>query len=225
MRQPFRLDPDNFYRSTLLEQIPWLEHGFGTKLSKDWLSGRQVTTGRQIHSDRILIANGRKGHLGEGDAIVTSEPRKMVEIRTADCVPILIADRERRVVAAVHAGWRGTVSSIAIKTVTVMAEEFGSGPDDLVAAIGPAIGECCYEVGAEVAEQFQPFFPEREDLRGRARINLAEANSRQLEQAGIRRADIHMAELCTSCHGDMFESYRRDRDASGRMAAAIGIQY
>lgn len=207
-------DERGVLHSELLGQFPWLIHGFGTRLSPDWPG--PYTYLKQIHSAIVAIAEAERGCLGEGDALVTSEPGQIVGIRTADCVPILLADPVRRVVAAVHAGWRGTVADVVTRTV----ERMESAASDLYAAIGPAIGECCFEVGPEVSEKFRSIFPDRENLR---HVHLVEANRRQLLAAGIRESRIESANRCTVCEADLLHSYRRDKEASGRMVAAIGI--
>lgn len=218
------LNGDNVYRSTVFGAVPGLEHGFGTRQPSNWLTRQTLTTVRQVHSDRVVVANGCSGLLGEGDAIITGHPGTVLAVRTADCVPILIADVRNRAVAAVHAGWRGTVSEIAAKTVAAMEREFGSKPEELRAGIGPGIDACCFEVGPEVAIQFGTLFPERDDLDGRSHIDLIEANYRQLRGQGISGQHIDIARLCTCCGADRFHSFRREREAAGRMISAIGIQ-
>ena len=212
------------YRSTALEALSWLEHGFGTRRSLAWPSSEaKIATVRQIHSKNVIVAD-HSGELGEADAIVTNTPGITLVIRTADCLPILIADPRNKAVAAVHAGWRGTVQQIVLETVHIMTDRFGARPEDLIVAIGPAIGECCYEVGPEVATQFSPFFPERQDLGRRAKIGLAEAAIRQLRRNGGSLGQIDSSGLCTRCLGAEFHSYRRDGVAAGRMFSAIGIR-
>jgi YfiH family protein len=142
-------------------------------------------------------------------------------VRTADCVPLLIADPKRKVIAAVHAGWRGTVAGITARTIERLALDYETNPNDCVAAIGPSIGPCCFEVGPEVARQFTGFFPEALDL---AHIDLIEANRRALIAAGLAPENIETANLCTMCDRQLFHSYRRDRDSAGRMVSAIGIR-
>jgi polyphenol oxidase len=199
--------------SELLKRIPWLIHGFGTRLSESWPG--EYTYLKQTHSDNVVSVNGASGCVGEGDALISSNPGDRIGIRTADCVPILLADEQRRVVAAVHAGWRGTVAEIARKTVERMKAEFGSSPDHLLAAIGPSIGKCCFEVGPEVAEQF--------GVAGRTHIDLVEANFRQLRAAGVPSDHVDVAGLCTVCDPVRFHSFRRDKQQSGRMVTIIGI--
>lgn len=219
----FRLDPGQVFRAEILQQFEWLEHGFGTRHSPAWPTGENLATLRQIHSNKVILAD-RPGDLGEGDALISNTPGLTLVIRTADCLPILIADPENRAIAAVHAGWRGTVQQILLETVRAMSDRFGSRPQDLAIAVGPAIGECCYEVGAEVAEQFSGFFPKLQSPKGKARINLAEASIRQLRRNGGSLGQIDPSGLCTRCLRDLFHSYRRDGNAAGRMFSGIGIR-
>ncbi len=212
---------DNVFRAEALDSLPWLQHGFGTRLSVGWPAINNLATAKQIHSDRVLLVESA-GPQGEGDALISNRPGVGLAIRTADCLPILMADRRTRVVAAVHAGWRGVVSEIVSKTVHAMCQGFDSKPKDLVVAIGPGIGGCCFEVGPEVAVQFAPFLPEL-DLSGRAKIDLVETTCRQLRRNGVSEGQISTSGLCSYCNPELFESYRRDRDASGRMVAMIGV--
>ncbi len=225
MQSSFYLDEQQVIRSRSLDQFPWLEHGFGTRLSQNWPTGPAVTA-KQIHSARVLLADGYShGVLGEGDAIVVSQPGTLAAIRTADCLPILILDPIRRVAAAVHAGWRGTVDQITSATVRQLSNTFDTRPGDVIALIGPGIQQCCFEVGAEVASQFGDFFPERKDVQERTRISLAETNRRQLISAGILPENIEAIDECTCCKPERFESFRRDREASGRMVSVIGLRF
>jgi len=163
---------------------------------------------KQIHSNRVLIAT-ETGSAGEGDALISD--RVKVSIRTADCLPILVADPRRKAVAAIHAGWRGTAAGIVGAAIDLMRAEFGTDPQDLLAAIGPGIGVCCYEVGEEVARQFG------RDTAGC--IDLAEANRNQLIAAGVKQIDV--LAHCTFCEADQFHSFRRDKDRAGRMISYI----
>ena len=225
----FRLDDHNVYRAESLEQFPWIEHGFGTRLSNGWPDLSRLATPRQIHSDRVLVVpedppTGPAVRIGEGDALVLVHPGIMAGIRTADCLPILLVDAVGRRVGAVHAGWRGTVSEISAKTVQAMMCQFGTRPENIWATIGPGIGPCCFEVGPEVAIRFGPFFPERADLHHRARIDLVETNRRQLVAAGVPPGHIECSGLCTACRQREFHSFRRDKDRAGRMISAIGLR-
>lgn len=221
----FLRDDQFVYRVLPWLELDWLEHGFGTRRSEDWSRRPELISLKQVHSDVSLYADGRMvGRMGEGDALLTDVPGAVVGVRTADCVPILIADVSKRTVAAVHAGWRGTVQAIAAKAVGAMAARFGSDARDMQAAIGPAIGACCYEVGPEVASQFKNFLPERTALGERAHLDLPEVNRRQLISAGLPPDRIHLCGLCTACLEGEFFSWRRDRQKHERMVSAIGIR-
>ena len=221
----FRIDNRGVYQAQALEELPWFEHGFGTRSSRDWPPGdTAVANLRQIHSDNVLVAE-RAGCIGEGDALITNRPGVRLSIRTADCLPILIADPANRAIAAIHAGWRGTILGIVPKTVSAMQERFGSRQEDLVVVVGPGIANCCFEVGPEVAVQFSDYFPEREDLlSGRAKIDLVETTRRQLGRNGGATGQFFASGLCTVCHSNLLHSYRRDREAAGRMVSVIGIR-
>jgi YfiH family protein len=218
----FYLDASQIFRAQTLERLPWLEHGFGTRHSVVDPNGAEIATLKQVHSDRAVVAD-RAGELGEGDALISNRPGLTLAIRTADCLPILVADPKNRAVAAIHAGWRGAVEDIAGKTVAALAYKFGSRPEDLVVAIGPGIGVCCFEVGGEVASRFGSFFPERNDLGGRTKLDLDETIRRQLGRIGVTVGQTVSARLCTCCQPDTFHSYRRDRELAGRMVTSIGI--
>ncbi len=217
----FHKSEGGVYLSDALRRIQWLEHGFGTRLAQP--TADNLFTLRQVHSNRVLKAEGRPGTVGEGDALVTDTPGLWLGVRTADCLPILLADQRRRAVAAVHAGWRGTTQGVAAEAVRTMRALFETDPADLLAAIGPGIGACCFEVGPEVAGQFKPLFPERTDLNIRKKLDLAEANTRQLLQAGIPAEQIFRSTLCTCCTPLEFHSWRRER-SPGRMLSAISIR-
>jgi polyphenol oxidase len=219
----FYLDRSQIFRAKDLERLGWLDHGFGTRLSLPDPAAAETATAKQIHSDRVLAAN-RAGDLGEGDALISNRAGLTLAIRTADCLPILIADPRNRAIAAVHAGWRGAADNIAAKAVLALTEQFGSRPEELLVAIGPGIGACCFEVGAEVAARFVSFFPERTDLDGQTKIDLPETIRRQLSRNGVTLGQIVTAGLCTCCQADTFHSYRRDREAAGRMTSTIRIR-
>ena len=212
----FYRDPKNIYRVTQLDAFPWLLHGFGTRLADIPACFAQLATLKQIHSASCVSAEGRAGILGEGDALLENQPGSVVAVKTADCIPVLLVDERRRAVAAVHAGWRGTVARIAADAVAAMGRRFGTRPEDLHAAIGPGIGKCCYQVGAEVTARFGGH--------GRGHIDLAAANRRQLEEAGVTGRRIYASNLCTMCRAGEFHSFRRDQDAAGRMYSFAGIR-
>jgi YfiH family protein len=211
----FYRDGIDIYRVTELDAFEWLVHGFGTRLSDvPGLFGNLAML-KQIHSAACVSAAGRPGLLGEGDALLENTPGAVVAVKTADCIPILLVDERRRAVAAVHAGWRGTVARIAARAVEAMGARFGTAAGDLHAAIGPGIGECCYQVGPEVAAHFGG--------QGRGHIDLAAENRRQLEEVGVTPGRVYASNLCTMCRPGEFHSFRRDKEAAGRMYSFVGI--
>jgi len=216
--------PQGFYQAELLAQLGWLEHAFGTR-EVTLMDRRDVATLRQVHSASAVEAVPGGGCSGQGDVLVASAPGARVGVKTADCLPILLADERRRAVAAVHAGWRGTLLGVASQAVLALVARYDSRPSDLRVAIGPAIGGCCYEVGPEVAVQFHALFRERHDLDTRTRIDLVEANRRQLVSAGVPPDRICCAGLCTACQDGEFHSYRRDGERAGRMLSWVGIKH
>jgi hypothetical protein len=214
----------------------------------------QLITLRQFHSDVVQLAAAACAETPNADALITSTPGLLLGVQTADCVPILLADSKRRVVAAIHAGWRGTLARIAIKTLGRMRMEFGTRASDVVAALGPAIGQGCYEVSADVAQAFaNQFPPATEWFEGpfsqlaegvdplwlpwltmmppghvppppRVQLDLRAANRWQLIDAGVPAKNIDVSDLCTACHTDLLFSYRHEGAKTGRMMAVIGIK-
>ena len=204
------------------------------------VSGNRATslrTVRQIHSNRSVVtprdwAGIEGGSVPEADGIMTNERGFLIGVQTADCIPVLVADPERHAVAAFHAGWRGTVARIVELGVAKMRAEFGSEPADLVAAIGPGIGGCCYTVGSEVMEKFSADFSCCDELFRVAgdglspglRLDLTEANRRQLMAAGIPASSIAVVGGCTACQPELFYSHRASGGHAGRMMAVIGVR-
>jgi YfiH family protein len=213
----FYKDSQNIYRVQALEAFDWLVHGFGTRWSNSFGSCGNLATLHQIHSDIVVDAGGRTGSLGDGDALIEKTPGRLVAVKTADCIPILVVDPRHRAVAAVHAGWRGTVQKIAVRAIQDMQKRFSSRPEDLLVAIGPGIGKCCYEVGPEVAGQFVEFADSHRH------VDLSSANRRQVADCGVPLDHIYTADLCTMCNSD-FHSFRRDKQQAGRMLSVVGIR-
>lgn len=196
------------------ERFDWLEHGFGTRESETWTHRPERSWARQIHSATVLDV-GESGFAGEGDGLLTGAAGLLLEIRTADCVPVLLLDPKARLVAAVHAGWRGVASEIVPEAIRGLRKK-GSRPEDLEAAIGPSIGECCFEVGPEVSAQFA--------LSGRICIDLKRLIHGQLLREGLDAENVRQLAFCTRCDSSRFHSFRRDRESAGRMASAIMLR-
>lgn len=189
-------------------------HGFGTRKGPP---PPDLATARQVHGDRVLwVRAGTEPTKEEADALATDEER-LVAVRTADCVPLLLADRRGGRVAAVHAGWRGTRARIAARAVESLVDA-GARPEDLVAAIGPCIGPCCYEVSADLAEDFASVFGA--DVRRGRQLDLVRVNRRILEEAGLAPARIEALDLCTFCDR-RFHSFRREGEAAGRQFSFV----
>jgi len=204
----------------------------------------------QFHSDVIHPLATAPAQPAKGDASATNRAGLLLGVQTADCVPILLVDPKKRAVAAIHAGWRGTLRRIAQKTVGRMHFEFGSKPADLLAAIGPSVGPCCYEVSAEFVSKFTAQFADAADYFDEARsgeepnplewlnrkppghqppppnvhLDLRKANRSQLLAAGLRAENVFTSELCTACRTDLFFSYRKEGALSGRSLSVIGIR-
>lgn len=217
MSGSFRLGIDGIYLCDALQEFVWQTHGFGTRQANPPVD----ITLRQIHSDRVLNAHALHDRGAEGDALITDDVGRSIGVRTADCVAILLLDCRRRAVAAVHAGWRGTAARLVERTIESMNRDFGSTPGDMYAGIGPCIRGCCCDVGAEVAAQFAPFFPEWKPITGKRKLDLPETNRRQMCAAGVNPSYIFDCGLCTTCQSGEFFSYRREPKSLGRMVASI----
>lgn len=203
------------------------------------VGARDAAMATQVHGRNVVVI-----HTGqpipaprpEADALISDAPDIAIAVRAADCVPLLMADRTHGVVAAVHAGWRGTVARVAVAAVDALGREFGTRPQDLIAAIGPNIGACCYEVGTELVDAFAAAGHERylidrwflapppargSSTRPSLRLDVARANIDQLVLAGVPEDQIFASGLCTAMHLDVLTSYRKERDKASRIAGAI----
>ena len=285
--------------SEKLENLPWLVHGFSTRLGgvSRAYGGNALNLGFTQHDSRTAVernrelflkelgvANGRKSwpmvslrqihsdlifHIERetdrvlddrmpepplaGDGIVTDTLGLLVTVQTADCLPVILADRKLRAVGVFHAGWRGTVKRIVEKGVGEMRKHFKSDPRDLFAAIGPGVHGCCYDVGEEVRTKFEARFayasslfrevkesdpvrekypllfltaraPGHSELPVKLFLDLVEANRRQLLDAGVLARNIETSSLCTACHTELLFSFRAEKGVTGRMMAVAGIR-
>ena len=208
---------------------------------------------RQIHSDLIHRVDTVPEEPLAGDGLVTDKPALLLAVQTADCLPIILADPKRRAVGVFHAGWRGTVQRIVEKGVGEMRRHFNSDPRNLLAAIGPGVHGCCYEVGEEVRTKFQAQYayagslfrevkesdpvrekypllfltaraPGHSELPVKLFLDLVEANRRQLLDAGLLAKNIDASAPCTACHTELLFSFRAEKGVTGRMMGAAGIR-
>ena len=203
------------------------------------LGVEHVVTLTQVHGSAVTIV--RRGAPPpssgpEADILVSDSPDVAIAVRAADCVPLLMADRATGAVAAVHAGWRGTAARAAVSALNAMEREFGTRPQDVIAAIGPSIGPCCYQVGSDLVDAFAvagherylidrwfstPPPPRGSRERPQLSLNVAGANGDQLILAGVPPNQIYNAGLCTAMHLDVLTSYRAEKEKAGRIAAVI----
>jgi purine-nucleoside/S-methyl-5'-thioadenosine phosphorylase / adenosine deaminase len=187
---------------------------------------------RQVHEATVAVASAdrpRPWPRPEADLMVSNDPTAAIGVRVADCVPILLAEESGRAVAAVHAGWRGTARRAVIAGVEALQTRYGVRPERIIAAVGPCIGPCCYEVGERARQVFRDaghhpdmlarwFDPRAADT---FHLDLWRATRDQLEGAGVMSENIHIAELCTRTHADVLHSFRADGDKAGRMLGVI----
>ncbi len=193
------------------------------------LAPERLFTLRQVHSDRLHIIRDIPEHWNrpEGDALATNQAGVTLAVQTADCYPILIVDPATLAIAGVHSGWKGTLARLLFKTVTAMQASFGCNPSRMLAAVGPAIRSCCFEVGEEVVGLFRAAYPglplavERAHERGKYLLDLRAALNAQFEEAGIPARNVYDLDVCTRCCSDEFFSYRAEGQRSGRMMAVI----
>jgi len=204
-----------------------LVHAFGG-------SPERFVAVNQVHGlDLLVIDSPNPDYLHfqrlECDGIITNQREVMIAVSVADCAPVLLLDPERKVIAALHAGWKGTAGNICGKGVAAMVDIFGSDPDRILAAVGPAIGPCCYEVDLPVVEAFRnqgggyERFAEP-SAAGRWRLDIPAAIVAQLRAAGLSAHNIEVATQCVSCTHELFFSYRRDKGETGRQMGFIMLR-
>jgi len=180
----------------------------------------QLAIPKQVHSD-VVIKIDKPGEYESCDALITNKQNIFLTVIVADCVPIFIYDPNTKSIAAVHAGWRGSISKVVEKTIRLMETSFKVKVNDLIAFIGPSAGVCCYEVGKEVAEKFESKYLTKK-LDKRIFLDLKLFNKDLLIKCGVNENNIETCNLCTICNPTIFHSYRRDGKHSGRMMGIIG---
>ncbi len=184
---------------------------------------QNVAWSGQVHGREILVAE-RGGKNSGYDALITNKKNVFVAVGIADCCPVLIYDSKNQVVAAIHAGWRGTVQNIIGHTLEKMKNEFGTQGKDCFAYIGTCISECSFEVGEEVAKEFSNDFTRYDKDRKKYCVDLKRANKQQLTKFGVPEDQIEISSFCTVTDNENYFSYRKEGAKSGRMIAVIGVK-
>ena len=196
-----------------------------------WKKNIHFTIANQTHGDTIKIIDGPH-HLGwEGledavascDTLITNKKDRVLSVLTADCVPILLLDTKKNVIATIHAGWKGTHLEIVSKTIQKMIDIFDTNPKDIIAGIAPAIAMCCYEVDEDVAKNFLDIPHAYEKKGTKFMLDLPYINKLQLLKSGVREENIETSDICTSCEVEKFFSYRKEQGCSGRFMSMIGL--
>jgi len=183
--------------------------------------GSGLASSYQVHGTEILYATEPGRYTGY-DALMTSQPGLLVGVTVADCVPVLVFDAQTRAVAAIHAGWRGTVGGIVTKTIARMHAQFGTEPAHCYAYVGTCIDDCSFEVGPDVATQFSASFVRLDTITARHFVDLKAANKQQLLDAGVPDTQIEVSAFSTVQHNADYFSYRAEGGQTGRMLAVIG---
>ena len=238
-KPPFVLpSPPHWLQADGWERFPALVHGFSTQIrdrsqvvvnleANHW----DFRTLKQVHGDDILFVtrDTLKNSVPEADGLSTQTDGVLLGIATADCVPILLVAPQQKVVAALHAGWRGTLKGITARALALLSSLWGVSPFEVWLACGPAIGPCCYEVGREVGETLYERWGKSDSATWRPQgekgwLDLRLINCLQGEQLGIPRDHMQMVGSCTFCDSALFSSYRREGIQSGRQLSVIGWQ-
>lgn len=228
---------EDFITVARLRKIPFLVHGFGTRNWREqnfkqrpaWRKFKLIFLD-QIHSDVVQAVDEGPDRKLKGDAMITDHPFLFLIIKSADCLPVLMVDETRRVIAAVHCGWRGTGKRLIKHVVKSLKSHYGCLPSSLLVAMGPHIGSECYEVGEDVRQSFvkggfSPFLFQPHPYRNRKYLfNLKKANILELVNSGVKKKNIHSIDICTHCE-KIFPSFRRDGERAGRMLSFIAMLF
>lgn len=185
-------------------------------------NGFKLITAHQIHSSKVMKVEKNSEERLICDGLLTEDRGLFIGVKTADCLPILILEKKKKTLGAIHAGWRGTLKGVVLEGVKRMEEEFGLNPDELIAILGPCISVCCYEIGLDVEKLLLGPFPESIERRiGKSYFDLRKANRKLLLKGGLKEENIYEIPLCTMCEREVFFSHRRGD--KGRNIAFIGI--
>lgn len=187
---------------------------------RQWFKLKNIGYLNQIHGCNIV---NYSNNVEDADGIITNRPYTAIGVFNADCVPVLIYDEKKKVIAAAHSGWRGTLSCIVSRTIEKLKEEYGSKAENLKVCVGPHIHSCCYEVGEELKNKFKadPFYRDKSHIFNGRNLDLKRCILYQLEEKGVKVENINYPDICTVCSKELqFYSYRRDKGA-GRMFSFI----
>ena len=218
-----RTAPFYFNMSLSVGDIPEIVKENRTSFfSKLGLNPGKVTLQKQIHSDIVTVIDSPEFKVGESDALITNQKGIGLAISTADCAPVMIFDKNKKVIAAVHSGWQGTYKKIVLKTLEILRERFDSKPEDLVAYIGPSISQKNYEVGNEFLDMFEDKYLLKKD--GKLFLDVKKANLDMLLASGVPESQIQVSGMCSYDEKDILHSYRRDGKKSGRAFAVIALK-
>ena len=214
----FYFEEINGYKVLKSDLLKGINHCFTTRGVKLNFLEKKIISPIQTHSDHIEIIDERLEY-PDTDSLIITQKNIPIALRFADCTPIIFYDTKNKVGAISHAGWRGTVQKIGVKTIKKMQVNFDTKPQNIVAIIGPAIGLCCYEVSEEVKDKLLNSVNDRSGLTEGKKVDLKQINSRQLEEIGVTKIDI--CPYCTSCNNDLFYSYRKENGTENRHYAML----
>lgn len=228
---------NEFFTIPRLEQIAYLVHGFGTAERKETdfrksLEGKdfRILHLKQVHSNIVHFVDKIPDENLRGDAVVTALPHLLLVIKTADCLPVLMAEESKRIIAAVHCGWRGTQKKVIQRTIKGMESHYGCQPSSLLVAFGPCIGPDCYEVGEDVRRSYEKaglaseIFRNHPSREGKYFLDLRKATRLQLLSLGVKKENLYGIDSCSHCC-DFLPSYRRDGKSKTRMESFIGMSF
>jgi YfiH family protein len=229
--------PNDIFTVPRLEQIPYLVHGFGTEKWRESdikakLKGKdfRLLFLNQIHSNIVHFIEKIPSNNLNGDALITGLTRLLLVVKTADCLPALMVEESRKIIAAVHCGWRGTQKRVIQRVLKGMEAHYSCQPDSLLVALGPSIGPECYEVGRDIWQGFEEaglpleVFRTHPEKKDKFIFDMREANLLQLLSLGVKRENIFNLNFCTYC-SDFLPSFRRDGKKAGRMLSFIGMSF
>lgn len=197
-----------------------IKSNFDIILKASGMDNEKVVYLNQIHGSEFYVVDEQnyKDIIGaDGDALITCEKGIAIGVLTADCVPIIAVDPIKNIVSAIHAGWKGTYNKISYKVLQYMIENMGSSPENIITAIGPSIGPCCFKVGKDVADKFK-YVSFKDDSYF---VDLWQENKSQILNCGIKQYNIDLSNLCTMCSCELFYSYRKEKGITGRMGTFI----